>query len=153
WTWAMLALGFVGGFAAAFMARRDEPRVDAAPPTKIITPAPVAQAVALTQPKPKRNGKPNIVFMMADNLGYGEPGCYGGGILRGAPTPRMDKLAAEGFRLLNYSVENQCTPSRSAIMTGRFALRSGTMRVNRGGALYGLTQWEVTIAELLSALG
>jgi arylsulfatase len=97
--------------------------------------------------------KPNIVFMMADNLGYGEVGCYGGGILRGAPTPRIDKLAAEGFRLLNYNVEPQCTPSRSALMTGRFPLRSGTMRVNRGGALYGLTQWEITMAEVLAGRG
>src|SRR5262245_53015393 len=82
--------------------------------------------------------KPNIVFMMADNLGYGELGCYGGGILRGAATPRIDRLAREGLRLLNYNVEAQCTPSRSALLTGRFPLRSGTSRVNRGGALYGL---------------
>jgi arylsulfatase A-like enzyme len=97
--------------------------------------------------------KPNIVFMMADNLGYGEPGCYGGGILRGAATPRIDKLASQGTRLLNYSVESQCTPSRSALLTGRFALRSGTMRVNRGAGVYGLTQWEITLAEVLRALG
>lgn len=153
WTWAMLALGFAGGFGVALLARNGGQPVEAAQPAKIIAPTQAAQAVALTQPKAKRRGKPNIVFIMADNLGYGEPGCYGGGILRGAPTPRMDKLAAEGFRLLNYSVENQCTPSRSAIMTGRFALRSGTMRVNRGASLFGLTQWEITIAELLSALG
>src|SRR5262245_23849369 len=74
--------------------------------------------------------KPNIVFMLADNLGYGELGCYGGGILRGAPTPRIDRLAREGLRLLNYNVEAQCTPSRSALLTGRFSIRSGTMRVN-----------------------
>ncbi len=97
--------------------------------------------------------KPNIVFMLADNLGYGELGCYGGGILRGAATPRIDRLASEGLRLLNYNVEAQCTPSRSALMTGRFAMRSGTMRVNRGGALYGLTQWEITLAEMLSQQG
>src|SRR5262245_49580039 len=97
--------------------------------------------------------QPNIVFMMADNLGYGEVGCYGGGILRGAATPRIDKLATEGFRLLNYNVEAQCTPSRSALLTGRFPLRSGTMRVNRGGALYGLTQWEITMAEVLTKRG
>ena len=66
------------------------------------------------QPSPDAAGRPNIVFMMADNLGYGEVGCYGGGILRGAPTPRIDRLAAEGLRLLNYNVEPQCTPSRSA---------------------------------------
>ena len=58
--------------------------------------------------KPVGSGvKPNIVFIMADNLGYGEPGCYGGGILRGAATPRIDKLATQGIRLLNYSVESQ----------------------------------------------
>ena len=72
--------------------------------------------------------KPNIVFMLADNLGYGELGCYGGGILRGMPTPRIDKLASEGMRLLNFNVEAQCTPSRSALLTGRFSIRSGPMQ-------------------------
>src|ERR1700690_1430847 len=73
--------------------------------------------------------KPNIVFMLADNLGYGELGVYGGGILRGAPTPRIDTLASEGMRLLNFNVEAQCTPTRSALMTGRFSIRSGTYEV------------------------
>src|SRR6476659_9297713 len=67
--------------------------------------------------------KPNIVFILMDNLGYGEVGCYGGGITRGAATPRIDKLATEGTRLTNFNVEAQCTPSRSALMTGRFAIR------------------------------
>src|SRR4051812_42738281 len=49
------------------------------------------------QPLSQRGEKPNIVFMMADNLGYGEPGCYGGGILRGAGTPRIDGLAGSGL--------------------------------------------------------
>jgi arylsulfatase len=97
--------------------------------------------------------KPNIVFILMDNLGYGELGCYGGGILRGAPTPRIDKLAIEGTRLLNFNVEAQCTPSRSAIMTGRFPIRSGTQSVPIGGGLDGLTQWEVTVAKLLSGVG
>ena len=101
----------------------------------------------------KDTKKPNIVFILMDNLGYGELGCYGGGILRGAPTPRIDKLASEGTRLLNFNVEAQCTPSRSAIMTGRFAIRSGTHSVPIGGGHDGLTQWEVTIAELLSEAG
>jgi hypothetical protein len=56
--------------------------------------------------------KPNIVFLLMDNLGYGEVGCYGGGITRGAPTPRIDKLATEGTRLTNFNVEAQCSPSR-----------------------------------------
>ncbi len=97
--------------------------------------------------------KPNIVFMLVDNLGYGELGVYGGGILRGAPTPRIDTLASEGLRLLNFNVEAQCTPSRSALMTGRFAIRSGTYAVPLGGQADGLTLWEVTIAELLSRQG
>jgi arylsulfatase A-like enzyme len=109
----------------------------------VVTPPAVAQ-----QPK-----KPNIVFMLMDNLGYGELGVYGGGILRGAPTPRIDTLASEGMRLLNFNVEAQCTPSRSALMTGRFSIRSGTYEVPIGGVPDGLTQWEVTIAELLSAQG
>ena len=79
------------------------------------------------------SNKPNIVFILMDNLGYGEIGCYGGGILRGAATPRIDKLATEGTRLLNFNVEAQCTPSRSAIMTGRFSIRSGTHSVPIGG--------------------
>ncbi|MGR9356603.1 arylsulfatase [Rhizobium leguminosarum] len=108
---------------------------------------------ALAQPSSTGNSKPNIVFVLMDNLGYGEVGAYGGGITRGAPTPRIDALAAEGFRLTNYNVEAQCTPSRSAILTGRFSIRSGTHSVPIGEGVEGLTQWEVTIAELLSDAG
>jgi arylsulfatase A-like enzyme len=107
-------------------------------------------AVSISQAADK---KPNIVFILTDNLGYGELGVYGGGILRGAPTPRIDKLAAEGMRLLNFNVEAQCTPSRSALMTGRFSIRSGTYEVPIGGVPDGLTQWEVGIAKVLSAQG
>jgi arylsulfatase A-like enzyme len=67
--------------------------------------------------------------------------------------PRIDQLAAEGTRLTNFNVEAQCTPSRSAIMTGRHPIRSGTHSIPIGGGLEGLTQWEVTIAESLSAAG
>jgi hypothetical protein len=70
--------------------------------------------------QPPIQQRPSIVFILMDNLGYGELGVYGGGITRGAPTPRIDRLAAEGTRLTNFNVEAQCTPSRSAIMTGRF---------------------------------
>jgi len=96
--------------------------------------------------------KRNIVFSVVDNVGYGELGSYGGGALRGAPTPRLDKLAAEGLRLTNFNVEPQCTPSRSALMTGRHPIRSGTTKVV-WGMLYGMTQWEKTLPELLSERG
>lgn len=97
--------------------------------------------------------RPNILFILMDNLGYGEIGVYGGGITRGAPTPRIDQLAAEGTRLTNFNVEAQCTPSRSAIMTGRFSIRSGTHSIPIGGGVEGLTQWEVILAEVLSDAG
>jgi len=96
--------------------------------------------------------KPNVVIMMVDNLGWGELGVYGGGELRGAATPRLDALAAEGIRFQNFNVEPQCTPSRSALMTGRHPIRSGTTKVV-WGMLYGMTQWEKTIAELMSDAG
>ena len=97
--------------------------------------------------------KPNIVLIFMDNFGWGELGCYGGGVLRGAPTPRIDKLATEGMRLLNFNVEAQCTPSRAAILTGRYAIRTGNATIPIESPLYGLTQWEYTIAEMLSDAG
>ena len=97
--------------------------------------------------------KPNIVLVFLDNFGYGEPGFNGGGILRGAATPKMDKLASEGLRLTNFNVEVQCTPSRSALLTGRYAIRSGNGTVPLGEGVYGLVQWEVTMAEMLSDVG
>jgi arylsulfatase len=98
-------------------------------------------------------GKPNIVLVFLDNFGWGEPGFNGGGIIRGAATPRIDQIAAEGLRLTNFNVEVQCTPSRSALMTGRYAIRSGNGTVPLGEGVYGLVQWEVTMAEMLSAAG
>ena len=92
--------------------------------------------------------RPNIVLMMMDNLGWGELGVYGGGELRGAATPRLDKLASEGLQLLNFNVESICSSSRSALLTGRHAVRSGTWNPRGNGN--GLERDEITIAELLS---
>jgi arylsulfatase len=96
------------------------------------------------------NPKPNIVFILVDNIGWGDFGVYGGQ----TPTPRIDRLANEGIRFNNYNVEAQCTPSRSAIMTGRMPVRSGTFRVPLPGqGLSGLCPWEYTTANLLSDAG
>lgn len=99
------------------------------------------------------NEKPNIILVFMDNFGWGEPGFNGGGIIRGAATPRLDQLADEGMRLTNFNVEVQCTPSRSAIMTGRYAIRSGNATVPLGEGVYGLVQWEKTMAEMLADAG
>ncbi|NEO81798.1 arylsulfatase [Moorena sp. SIO4G3] len=113
----------------------------------------IAPAQARTQRPCSGFENPNIVLIFMDNFGWGELGVYGGGILRGAATPRIDKLAGEGMRLLNFNVEAQCTPSRAAIMTGRYAIRTGNSSIPLETPLYGLTQWEYTLAEMLSDAG
>ncbi len=96
---------------------------------------------------------PNIVLILADNLGWGELGCYGGGVLRGAPTPRIDALALQGLRFLNFNVESDCVPTRSALMTGRQAIRTGAFQSVPAGLPQGLTRWEILLPEVLSDAG
>src|SRR3954467_12925214 len=81
------------------------------------------EAVAQRTTPGQGQRRPNIVLMFADNLGWGEVGVYGG--VRGVPTPRIDRLATEGMRLNNFNVEFSCTVSRAALLTGRYAIRSG----------------------------
>jgi arylsulfatase len=103
---------------------------------------------------PRSENKPNIVLVLMDNFGYGEIGVYGGGVIRGAATPSIDSIAAEGFQLTNFNVEAECTPSRAALMTGRYGIR--TRQRQEGpprGIWYGITKWEITLAEMLSDSG
>ena len=100
-------------------------------------PRPATQAAQAT--------RPNIVVIFPDNLGWGEVGAYGS--VRGNFTPRLDKLASEGLRLNNFNVEFSCTVSRAALMTGRYAIRTGATQGN------GITLWEITIAEALKSVG
>lgn len=95
----------------------------------------------------------NIVLILADNLGWGELGCYGGGALRGAPTPRIDALAQEGLRFLNFNVESDCVPTRSALMTGRHPIRTGALQSVPAGLPQGIHPSEITLAQALSAAG
>jgi arylsulfatase A-like enzyme len=97
--------------------------------------------------------KPNILFILADNMGYGDIGVYGGGELRGAPTPRIDQLAAEGLRLTQFLVEPSCTPSRAALMTARYSIRSGLSLVAVEGTTISLPAEEITMAEMLRDAG
>jgi arylsulfatase A-like enzyme len=99
------------------------------------------------------NTQPNVVLILADNLGWGELGCYGGGAIRGAPTPRIDALALEGTRFLNFNVESDCVPTRSALMTGRHPIRTGAIQSVPAGLPQGIIPWEKTIAELFSDAG
>jgi arylsulfatase A-like enzyme len=93
--------------------------------------------------------KPNIVYILVDNWGWGDIALQGSTI----PSPRIDSFAAAGTRFTNFNVQNQCTPTRSAIMTGRLPIRSGTQKVPAPGEPQGMAPWEYTIAELLSDSG
>jgi len=98
--------------------------------------------------------KPNIVFILADDVGYTELGSYGGGKLRGAPTINLDKMAEQGIRFLNFYSEVECSPSRGALMTGRHPIRNGLYNITLPGETgSGLHEEEVTTAEVLSDLG
>lgn len=99
------------------------------------------------------NTQPNIVLILADNLGWGELGCYGGGSLRGAETPRIDALADESLRLTNFNVESDCVPTRAALMTGRQAIRTGAYQSLPQGVPQGLTCWEKLLPEILNNRG
>lgn len=106
---------------------------------------PVGQAEAAAA-----DTQPNIVFILLDNVGWGDFGVYGGM----TPTPRVDAFANQGIRFNSYYVEAQCTPSRSAILTGRLSVRSGTYTVPiPGTGPYGLSPQEYTLAKLLSDAG
>jgi arylsulfatase len=99
----------------------------------------------------KRFGKrPNIIYILTDDIGWGELGWQGGGRHRGAPTPTLDKLAFEGMRFWSAYAEPSCTPTRIALMTGRHPVRTGLLSVLWPGQTDGLSPDETTIAEILS---
>jgi arylsulfatase A-like enzyme len=98
--------------------------------------------------------KPNIVVILADDLGYGDLGCYGSPTIR---TPHLDRMAAEGLRFTDfYAAAEVCTPSRAALLTGRYPIRSGMCghrRVLFPNSQGGLPRAEITIAEALKPHG
>ena len=100
------------------------------------------------------SAKPNIVLILMDNFGYGEIGVYGGGELRGAPTPNIDSIAQDGLQLTNFNVEAECTPSRAALLTGRYGIRTRQREAGPPiGIWHGISTWEITLAEALADAG
>jgi arylsulfatase len=97
--------------------------------------------------------RPNVVFILADNVGYGDMGPYGGGELRGCPTPRVDQMAREGLRLTQYLVESACTPSRAALMTGQYSIRNGLSLLSPPDSPFQLPGTAYTIPRLFKEAG
>ena len=96
-------------------------------------------------PKP-----PNIIFILADDLGYGDVGCFGSSI----PTPNIDRMAREGVRLTRfYSASPVCSPSRAALLTGRYPVRTGVVNVLMPSEKKGLSPTERTIPRVLKERG
>jgi len=103
----------------------------------------------------KANGgkPPNIVYILLDDLGYGEIGTPGLTPSRGYSTPNIDALAKEGMTLMRMYTEPSCTPTRVAMMTGRYPVRTGTTEAKATIAGDGLAAEEITLAEVLSKAG
>lgn len=90
--------------------------------------------------------RPNVVIIMADDLGYADLGVYGA---TDFGTPNLDRMAAEGVRFTSfYATESACSPTRASLMTGSYPLRAGVPEVLFPGSLEGLNRDEITIAEL-----
>lgn len=99
--------------------------------------------------------KPNILLFIVDDMGYGDPGAFGGGEAIGAATPNMDRLAAEGLKLTSTYAQYTCTPTRAAIHTGRLPVRTGLIRPILAGDNVTVNPWEgeVSLPAILSDHG
>jgi arylsulfatase A-like enzyme len=108
-----------------------------------------AAAAALARPGSSR--KPNIVILLADDMAYGDIGCFGNPSIR---TPHLDRMCAEGVKFTNFcSTSSVCTPSRAALLTGRYPIRSGLVRVLAPKESFGISSYEKTLADVLKEQG
>jgi arylsulfatase A len=110
----------------------------------------VRSAVGALLAAPPQKRPPNVVLIYADDLGWGDLGCYGGSLR----TPHLDSLAADGMRFNHfYSANPVCSPSRASLLTGRYPTRVGVPRVLFPKDTTGLNDGETTIAQMLKPLG
>ena len=111
---------------------------------------PLAALCAAGAP-PAAEGKPNIILFLADDLGYGDLGCYGHPVIR---TPHLDALAKQGVRLTHcYAASAVCSPSRAAMLTGRTPHRNGVYTWIADGAPVHLRTSEIALPKVLKAAG
>jgi arylsulfatase len=110
-----------------------------------------AKATSLTK-QPASSKKPNIVFIMGDDVGWFNIGAYHRGIMSGK-TPNLDKLAAQGMLFTDYYAEASCTAGRASFITGEIPLRTGLTTVGQAGADVGMPAQACTLATALKAQG
>jgi len=101
----------------------------------------------------QKSSKPNILFIVSDDTGFGDLGPYGGGEGRGMPTPNIDQMAHDGMTFFSFYAQPSCTPGRAAMQTGRIPNRSGMTTVAFQGQGGGLPAAEWTLASVLKTGG
>jgi arylsulfatase A-like enzyme len=99
-----------------------------------------------------QNKKPNIVFIMGDDIGWSNIGAYNQGIMAGR-TPNLDRMAAEGMRFTDYYAEASCTAGRANFITGEIPIRTGLTTVGQAGSPLGMPDEAPTIATVLKSMG
>jgi hypothetical protein len=107
--------------------------------------ASVEKALAQAQPAPSGQ-RPNIVFIMGDDVGWFNIGAYHQGIMAGR-TPNLDRLASEGMRFTDYYAEASCTAGRANFITGELPIRTGLTTVGQAGATTGMPAQAPTICD------
>ena len=121
------------------------------PLTRFVAAAFAALAAATPTPAAGAASRPNVVFLLADDMGYADAGFMGGTAVK---TPHLDRLAAAGARFDSFYVQPVCSPTRAAFMTGRYPMRHGLqVGVVRPWAQYGLPLEERTLAQGLKEAG
>jgi arylsulfatase len=168
---AVLAIGGLLGYVAASAKLDGFRKVNAEPSQQLLadkadkeaccpTGATKGQLLALADPKPQANGarkqgagsKPNILFIMGDDVGWFNIGAYHRGMMSGK-TPNLDKLAKEGVLFTDYYAEASCTAGRANFITGEIPLRTGLTTVGQAGADVGIPAQACTIATALKGQG
>ncbi len=92
--------------------------------------------------------RPNVILIITDDQGYGDLACHGNPMIR---TPNLDRLHGESVRLTNYHVDPTCSPTRAALLTGRYSTRTGVWHTVMGRSL--MHRDEVTLADVLNRAG
>ena len=110
-------------------------------------------ALILCMPMGSAQDRPNVVLMLADNVGYGDISAYNLGVRGGMKTPNIDRLASEGMQFTQFLVEPGCTPSRAGLMTGQYSIRNGMSFIIVPGASGGLDENDYTLGKLFKQAG